>query len=79
MVHVAALKTPLAELTIHALRTVQIAALKQNKVPTKVVVKYLEFSNVFLAEKTLLLLEQTELNNQAIKLKNNKQLPYKPI
>lgn len=41
--------------------------------------KYSDFSNVFLERKALVLPKQTELNKHFIKLKNDKQLPYKSI
>lgn len=57
----------------------QVAILNQKKAPTKILVKYLDFSNVFLVKKALVLLEQTELNEYVIELKNGKQPPYRPI
>ena len=81
--HVAALEALLSEMTIHLSRaaqvkneSVQVAALKQDKAPTKVPAKYSDFSDVFLAEKTLVLLKQTEFNQHTIKLEESKQLPY---
>ena len=41
--------------------------------------KYLDFINVFLKEKVLVLLEQMELNKHVIDLENSKQLPYRPV
>ena len=57
----------------------QGAALKQDECPTKVLVKYLDFADVFSVEKALVLPERIELNKHAIKLEDNKQLLYEPI
>lgn len=38
-------------------KSMQIAGLKQNKVSTKVLTKYFDFTNVFLEEKILVLLK----------------------
>lgn len=54
----------------------QVATLKLNKASTKVPNKYLDFSNIFLEKKALVLPERTNLKNYAIELKNNKQLFY---
>lgn len=70
MVHIAALKTPLAEMAIYLSQTVQIinsnpvpvAAPKQDKAPFKIPIKYLDFSDVFLEEKALVLPGQTKFN-----------------
>ena len=73
MVHV----TSLSIMAIHPARKAQIALLvaKEVKIPTK----YLDFSNVFLEEKALILLEVTKLNQHAIKLQEDQQPPYRPI
>ena len=76
----------LSEITIHPFRTIQfnsksaqVVALNQKEVLTKVPAKYLDFSNVFSAKKALVLPEQTELNEYAIKLEKDKQPPYRSI
>ena len=79
MIYVATLKALLLGIIIHPLREAQIVALKQNKAPTKVLLKYSNFADVFSKEKVLVLLEQTNLNKHTIKLKNDKQLLYRPI
>ena len=48
---------------------------KEVKIPTE----YLDFSDVFLKEKALILPEATEMNQHAIKLQKDQQLPYRPI
>ena len=85
VVHVIELEAP--EMTIHPLQTaqitsgnpVQIAALKQNEAPTKVLVEYLDFIDVFLVEESLVLLQHTKLNKHIIKLEDDKQPPYRLI
>lgn len=85
VVYIATLKT--LEIIIYLLQKtqiisnnlVQIAVLKQNKVFIKISIKYSDFLNIFLEKKALVLLEQTEHNEHAIKLKNSKQLFYKLI
>lgn len=57
----------------------QIATLKKDKAPTKVLVKYLDLADIFSVEKVLVLLERIELNEHAIELEDSKQPPYKPI
>ena len=77
--HVLVLEALLLGMTIYPLRKAQIAALKQNKAPTKVLNKYSDFANVFSEKKALMLLEQTNLNKYAIELERDKHLPYRPI
>ena len=85
--HVAALKAPLAKMPIYPSRAaqvdggeaIQIAALNQKEAPTEVPAKYSDFSNVFSAKEALILPEQTEFNEHAIKLEEGKQPPYGPI
>ena len=45
----------------------------------QILTKYSDFSNVFLEKKTLMLPERTNLNEYAIELEDDKQLPYRPI
>ena len=84
VLHVAALKAPLVEMRIYSSpaaqvgggEPIQIAALNQKEASTKVPVKYSDFSDVFSVEEALVLLEQTELNEHVIELKDDKQPPY---
>lgn len=48
---------------------------KKVKIPKK----YSDFANVFLEEKTMVLSDQTKLNEHAIKIENSKQPAYRPI
>ena len=61
------------------MREAQIAALKQDKAPTKVPAKYSDFSDGFSEKEALMLPERTNLNKHAIELEGDKQPPYGPI
>ena len=58
-------------------REAPIISLLPKKV--KISEEYLDFTDIFLEEKALMLPERTKLNEHAIDLENGKQLPYKPI
>ena len=64
---------------MHPLNMAQIAHLKVNKVSTKVSSKYTDFTDVFLPKLVIKLLEYIKINDYAIKLVDNWQLPYGPI
>ena len=51
---------------------VQVGALNFNKAPTEVLAKYSDYSDVFLVEKAVELLENTGMNEHAIKLEEDK-------
>ena len=81
--HIATLEAPLSGMTVHPSRAVQVdsklaqvALWNQKKALTKVPAKYSDFSDVFSAEETLILPEQTELNEHAIKVVDGKQPSY---
>lgn len=83
VVYVAALEVLLAGMTIHSFQVVQVgseqvqvAILKQNKASIEVPAKYLDFLDIILVEKVLVLLKQIEFNEYVIKLEKGKQLPY---
>ena len=50
----------------------QIKDLIFDKVSTKILVEYSDYSNVFLAENTIELLKHIKMNDYTIKLKENK-------
>lgn len=79
VIYVATLKALLSGMTIHFLRKTWIAALKQNKALAKISNKYSNFADIFLKEKILMLLKQTNFNKYAIELENDNQLLYKLI
>ena len=62
---------------IHLDRAAQIASLLTEEV--KISDEYSDFTDVFLEEKALVLLERTELNEHAIDLEDGKQPPYGSI
>ena len=64
-------------ITIHPARKTQMALLLVKKVT--VPAKYLDFADVFLQKSVNVVLEQTWVNEHAIKLEEGKQLPYGPI
>ena len=65
VVHVTSLST----MAIHPAREAQIASLVAKEV--QILSKYLDFSDIFLEKKTLILLEATELNQHAIELQKS--------
>ena len=46
---------------------------------TIILIKYSNYSNIFLVKYTIEFLEYTKINNHAIKLKKGKQLPFRSI
>ena len=73
----AAIEASLAKLSTHPDRKAQITSLftENSTIPDE----FSDFVNVFLKKKVLVLPEQTQLNEHAIKLENDKQLPYGSI
>ena len=57
----------------------QVGALLFNKAPIEVSAEYSDYSNVFLAEHAVELSKNTGMNEHAIKLKEGKQPPFRPI
>lgn len=57
----------------------QIGLFKANKMSTINFAKYFGYTNVFLSELTIKLLEYININNHAIKLEKDKQLFYSSI
>ena len=64
---------------IKAQSRAQFKALLFNKVFTEVSAEYSDYNNVFSIENIVKLLENTRINEYAIKLKEDKQLPFGPI
>ena len=58
---------------------VQVGALLFDKAPTEVPAKYSDYSDVFSAENAAELPENTEINEHAIELEEDKQPPFGPI
>ena len=73
------------EIPVHAERQdqiqdkAQVGALLFDEAPTKVSVKYSDYSNVFSAENAVELPENTGINEYAIKLEESKQASFGPI
>ena len=57
----------------------QVGALLLNKALTKVLTEYFDYSNVFSAKNAVKLLENTQMNEHAIKLEEDKQPLFRPI
>ena len=66
-------------LNVHLLNRLQISGLIAEKALTKVLAKYLEFTNVFSLDLASKLPKYTGINDYAIKLVNGQQPPYGPI
>ena len=64
---------------IEAQSGAQVGALLFNEAPTKVLAEYFDYSDVFSAENVAELLENTGINEHAIKLEQGKQPPFGPI
>ena len=54
----------------------QVGVLLFDKAPIEILVEYSNYSNVFSAENTVELLENTGINEHIIKLEEGKQLPF---
>ena len=74
VVHVSSLSLG-SKITINPATKAQITSLLTEKVT--VPAKYLDFADVFSKESAEVFPEQTEVNEQAIKIEKNKQPPYK--
>ena len=64
---------------IEAQSGAQVGALLFDKAPTEVPAEYFDYSDVFSAENTVELPENTGMNEHAIKLEESKQPPFGPI
>ena len=58
---------------VHSKRQAQIGALLFDKALIEVLAEYSDYSNIFSAENTVKLLENTKINEDVIKLKEDKQ------
>ena len=66
-------------MTIYLSQKAQILGLIQNETFIKVLSKYADYAKVFSFNLAIELPENTCINKHAIKLEEDKQLPYKPI
>ena len=69
----------IASLNIHPFREPKISGLIAEKVPTKILAKYLDFTDVFSPDLVIELFEHTEINTHAIDREEGNQPPYGPI
>ena len=60
------------KMLVHSKKQAQIGALLFDKAFIEVLVKYFDYSNVFLVENTVELLENIKINEHTIKLKEGK-------
>ena len=67
------------KMSVHSKKQAQVGALLFDKAFTKVLAEYSNHSNIFSAENITKLLENTKINEQAIKLKKSKQLSFRSI
>ena len=67
------------KIPIYSKKQAKVEALLFDKTFTEVSAKYSNYSNIFLAEYTAEFLENIRINKYAIKLKEDKQLPFKLI
>ena len=67
------------EISVHSKKQAQIGALLFDEASTEVLVEYSNYSNVFSAENITELLENTGINEHAIKLEEGKQPLFGPI
>ena len=67
------------KMPVHSKKQAQIGALLFDEAPTKIPVEYFEYNNIFSAKNAAELPESNEINEHAIELKKDKQLPFGPI
>ena len=76
LVYLAALK---AEELTHPLEIAEIAALQGDKALTKIWTKYSNYTDIFLFDLIMELLENTDMNENVIELIEGKRQSYEPI
>ena len=67
------------KIPVHSKKQAQVGALLFDEASTTVLAEYSDYSNVFSAENAVKLLENTEINEHAIKLEEDKQPLFGPI
>ena len=77
VVYVAALEV--LEPAVHLFWALLLTTLQQDKVPTKIVPEYTDYSDVFSLDLAMELPENTGINEYTIELIDGKQSPYRPI
>lgn len=77
VVYIATLKAP--KITIYLFQTAEVASLQANQAPTIIFFKYLDFADIFLADLTMGLPKQNNMNHYIMKQVEGKQPSYWPI
>ena len=64
------------KITIYLAQKIQITLLNIELVPKNILIKYLQFANIFSKMSAIELLKHLGINKHTINLKKSKQLPY---
>ena len=64
------------KMPVHSKRQAQVGVLLFDKAFTKILAKYSDYSNIFLAKNAAELPENTEMNEHIIELEKDKQPPF---
>lgn len=75
----AALKISISIIRIYSLRKPLLVILKEDKAPIEKSVKYSDFTDVFLPDQVMKLLDYTGIKKHATKLIKDKLTPHGPI
>ena len=67
------------KMPMHSKKQAQVRALLFNKAPTKILVEYSDYSNIFSAEYVAELPENAGINKYVIELEEDKQLSFELI
>lgn len=79
VVYVAALEIPMSMMIVYSIRIFLLATLKKNKALTEVPMEYSNFTDVFLPDQRIDILDYNRINEYAIKLVKDKPLLYSLI
>ena len=79
VVYVASFESPSQKSDVHPSRRAQIATIVPNEASTSIPTEYSDFADLFFPELASELPKHTEINDYAIKLVDDQQLPYRPI
>ena len=79
MLHIVALKAPLAEMTIYFSQKAQILVIIKDEALTEIPPKYADYADIFSFDLAMELPNNTGINEHTIKLEKGKQPLYRPI
>lgn len=79
VIHITASKAVVSIITLYPKKRLLLVALKQNTVPTKVLIKYNNFADVFSNKLEMKLSDYTRINMYAIKLFGGKSVFHNQI